>query len=104
MSHQWIARGCALACLALAQGAVAEPDMPKNVPELMVTKAGAPVKDVATWEKARQEGMVSYHYRPGIHNLTLHDWNRYMNFADRLGWRASSRRARRSSPRARAVK
>ena len=37
--------------------------------------------------EARQEGMVSYHFRPGIHNLTLHDWNRYMDFADRLGWR-----------------
>ena len=37
--------------------------------------------------EARQEGTVSYHYRPGIHNLTLHDWNRYMDFADRLGWR-----------------
>ena len=37
--------------------------------------------------EARQEGMVSYHFRPGIHNLTLHDWSRYMDFADRLGWR-----------------
>ena len=37
--------------------------------------------------EARQEGMVSYHFRPGIHNLTLHDWTRYMDFADKLGWR-----------------
>jgi hypothetical protein len=37
--------------------------------------------------EARQEGTVSYHYRPGKHNLTLHDWNRYMDFADRLGWK-----------------
>ena len=37
--------------------------------------------------EARQEGTVSYHLREGVHNLTLHDWNRYMDFADRLGWR-----------------
>ena len=37
--------------------------------------------------EARQDGMVSYHLREGVHNLTLHDWNRYMDFADRLGWR-----------------
>ena len=37
--------------------------------------------------EARQDGMVSYHLREGKHNLTLHDWNRYMDFADRLGWR-----------------
>lgn len=153
-------KAISLAATALCTAAVmlvASAVEPVNVPELMVTKAGAPVKDVATWEKvrraelkeifceneygwrpvapravaiasaskdrwagpqgeyysavfaspawelygkkglvssgfpkpceARQEGMVSYHYRPGIHNLTLHDWNRYMDFADRLGWR-----------------
>ena len=37
--------------------------------------------------EARQDGTVSYHFRPGKHNLTLHDWNRYMDFADRLGWK-----------------
>ena len=37
--------------------------------------------------EARQDGTVSYHLREGVHNLTLHDWNRYMDFADRLGWR-----------------
>ena len=36
--------------------------------------------------EARQDGTVSYHLREGKHNLTLHDWNRYMDFADRLGW------------------
>lgn len=53
LSHTWVARGCAIACLALVQGAVAAPE-PKDVPLLMVTKAGAPVKDVATWEKVRR--------------------------------------------------
>ena len=38
-------------------------------------------------DEARQDGWVSYHLRTGIHNLTLQDWNRYMDFADRLGWR-----------------
>ncbi len=36
---------------------------------------------------ARQEGTISYHLRAGEHNLLLHDWTRYMDFADRLGWR-----------------
>ena len=34
--------------------------------------------------EACQDGMVSYHLRPGKHNLTPEDWNRYMDFADRL--------------------
>ena len=53
LSHTWVTRGCAIACLALAQGAVAAPE-PKDVPPLMATKAGVPVKDVATWEKVRR--------------------------------------------------
>ena len=53
LSYAWITRGCALACFALAQGVVAAPE-PVSVPPLMVTKAGAPVKDVATWEKVRR--------------------------------------------------
>ena len=36
---------------------------------------------------ARQEGTVSYHLREGGHNLLEHDWKRYLDFADRLGWR-----------------
>ncbi|MBP5320908.1 MAG: acetylxylan esterase [Kiritimatiellae bacterium] len=34
-----------------------------------------------------QEGCVGYHLRTGPHNLTPYDWNRYMDFTDRHGWR-----------------
>lgn len=39
--------------------------------------------------EAQQEGSISYHYREGKHNLNLHDWNRYMDFADKHGWRTN---------------
>jgi hypothetical protein len=29
-------------------------------------------------------GQVAYHIRRGIHNLTLYDWQRYMDFADKV--------------------
>ena len=37
-----------------------------------------------------QEGNVAYHLREGRHDLTLEDWNNYMDFADRHGWRITS--------------
>ena len=36
---------------------------------------------------ALQEGSVSYHLREGSHDMTPWDWARYMDFADRHGWR-----------------
>ena len=40
-------------------------------------------------EKPQQEGCISYHLRKGPHFLAPYDWNRYMDFADRHGWRDS---------------
>ena len=51
---------------------------PKTLP---VVIGGAPVSGTCL-----QEGSISFHCRPGGHNLTSYDWARYMDFADRHGW------------------
>ena len=38
-------------------------------------------------EKPQQDGCISYHMRKGPHFLAPYDWHRYMDFADRHGWK-----------------
>ena len=52
MTRTLIVRGCAIACLALAHGAVAGLQ-PENVPDLMTTFKGEKVTTVEQWEKVR---------------------------------------------------
>ena len=58
LSCSWIARACAPACLALAQGVMAAPD-PKNVPDLLTTSAGEKVATVGQWEKVRAPELLA---------------------------------------------
>ena len=68
---------------------------PENVPDLLTTFGGEPVRDVAAWEGVRRPAIgvticganVSYHLRDGEHDLTPSDWGVYMDFADAHGWR-----------------
>ena len=47
---------------------------------------GMPADEMPPLESPLVRGHVAYHVRRGIHNLTLYDWQCYMDFADSL-WR-----------------
>jgi hypothetical protein len=41
-------------------------------------------------DSPQQEGCISYHLRTGKHFLAPYDWHRYMDFADKHGWRSAN--------------
>jgi hypothetical protein len=49
-------------------------------------QAGLQPDEMPPLETPVVRGRVGYHIRRGVHNLTPYDWQRYMDFADRL-WR-----------------
>ena len=50
-------------------------------------KKGLVAESIPPNGKPVQEGCVSYHVRDGKRGLRLYDWERFMDFADRHGWR-----------------
>ena len=50
-------------------------------------KKGLAADSYPSPETPQQEGCISYHLRVGKHFLAPYDWHRFMDFADRHGWR-----------------
>ncbi len=46
-------------------------------------KKGLEIKDMPPLDSPVQDGYIGYHIRSGKHDLTLYDWNNYMDFADK---------------------
>ena len=101
--HQWVAL---MAPRLVAIGSASEDDWAGQLGELKTAELASPAWELyglkglcsrdggCRMEGDRpavgtvmQDGSISYHLRRGIHNLTLDDWNRYMDFADRHNWR-----------------
>ncbi len=46
-------------------------------------KKGLEMKGMPALDSPVQDGYIGYHIRSGKHDLTLYDWNNYMDFADK---------------------
>ena len=75
---------CILALAVALSGCGLLQNMPKPPQTTDVPVSAEPVS-----ETPQQGGDISYHLRSGEHNLTPYDWNVYMDFADRHGWRCA---------------
>lgn len=94
-THLWMAL---VAPRLLAVASATDDDWAGQEGEFQATRLASPAWELygkkglvgATFleaEKPLQEGCVSHHMRVGRHDLTPYDWDRYMDFADRHGWR-----------------
>lgn len=96
--HQWVKREMEmpfdqhqlLALVAprlLAVGSAAEDDWAGPAGELAAAKLASPAWELYGKKGLAADGWVDYHLSPGGHNLSSWDWQAYMDFADRHGWR-----------------
>jgi (4-O-methyl)-D-glucuronate---lignin esterase len=49
---------------------------------LLLGAEGLPADDMPEFDSPVMGG-IGYHIRPGVHDVTSFDWDRYMDFADK---------------------
>ena len=81
--HAWAAL---MAPRLLAVASASEDDWAGQPGEYWTCRLASPAWELYGVKGLAPGGNVHYHLRKGIHNLTLEDWNAYMDFAAAHGW------------------